>query len=83
MSINRHRTLEDQIRKLKRDMSAVLRQLKQMEERFEKRFNEMDKRFDGLEKKVDDGFNKTGRSFLAVAKPIGNHCDGEGVVAEK
>ena len=76
MSINRNKTLEDQIRKLKRDMSAILRRLDQMEER-------MDKRFNGLETEIKDFKNKTGRSFLALTNSLENHCDGEGVEASR
>ncbi|MCY4385176.1 MAG: hypothetical protein OXE44_18770 [Nitrospinae bacterium] len=76
MGINRCRTLEDQIRKLKRDMSAILRRLDQLEEK-------MDKRFDGLESRIDSFENKTGRSFLALTKPLEVHCGSEGAEATR
>lgn len=76
MRINRCGTLEDQIRKLKRDMSAILRKLDEMEEEIKGFRKETNERFDGLE-------NKTGRSFLALAKPLEVHCGSEGAEATR
>lgn len=76
MSINKNKTLEDQIRRLKRDMSAILRRLDQMEER-------MDKRFDNLETEIKDFKTKTGKSFLALAYPLENQCGDPGAEASE
>ena len=80
MSINRNKTLEDRIRNLERKvkkMQEILNEFREMN----KRFDRLESRFDRLEKKVDDGFNKTGKSFLTLAYPLENQCGDPGAKA--
>ena len=77
MSINRNKTLEDQIRKLKRDMNMFKIEFEKLHERFDK----MDERFDGFETEIKDFKNKTGKSFLALTYPLKNQCGDPGAKA--
>ena len=66
MRINRCRTLEDQIRKLKRDMSAILRKLDEMEEEIKGFRKETNEHFVGLEDKLGRTFNVVADGFKAA-----------------
>ena len=67
MSINRHKTLEEQIRKLKRNMNAIVQELKEMREEMNERFDGLENRMDKLENGIKDFKIKTGKSFVVVA----------------
>ena len=74
MSINTIEILEYRIRKLKREMSAILRKLDKIEEEIKgfrketnERFDGVDKRFDGCESRFDGLENKLEKSFIVVA----------------
>lgn len=70
MGINRNRTLEDQIRKLKRDINMFKIEFEKLHERFDamdKRFNGLENQMDKLENRIEDFKTKTGKSFIVVA----------------
>ena len=66
MRINRCRTLEDQIRKLKRDMSAITRKLDEMKEEIKGFRKETNEHFVGLEDKLGRTFNVVADGFKAA-----------------